>query len=177
MWPADFISFLITPPGKIGAPAGTTVRLASRNRPALIVYRNFSSLPRPPGTSDDRQRPAVTGVLSRPGSVHRGRHIPNQRGGGVLAGDTASAGSAPLLSFQVASGTESDRLLFLIITGQAAGVNAAMGCEGNETFSNGSSEPHMRRVNESLSVCTCTVLSERDRWHQPCVPERDASRR
>ena len=50
-----------------------------------------------------------------------------------------------------------------------------MGCEGNETFSNGSSEPHMRRVNESPSVCTCTVLNERDRWHQPCVPERDGS--
>ncbi len=50
-----------------------------------------------------------------------------------------------------------------------------MGSEGNETFSNGSSEPHMRRVNESLSVCTCTVLSERDRWYQPCVPERDES--
>jgi hypothetical protein len=31
----------------------------------------------------------------------------------------------------------------------------------------------MRRVNESLSVCTCTVISERDRWHQPCVPERE----
>jgi hypothetical protein len=44
--------------------------------------------------------------------------------------------------------------------GQAARMNAAMGCEGNETFSNGSSEPHMRRVNESLSVCTCTVHSD-----------------
>ena len=50
-----------------------------------------------------------------------------------------------------------------------------MGCEGNETFSNGSSEPHMRRVNESPSVCTCTVISERDRWHRPCVPERAVS--
>ena len=54
-------------------------------------------------------------------------------------------------------------------------VNAAMGFEDNETFSNGSSEPHMRRVNESPSVCTCTVLSERDLWHQPCVPEREGS--
>ncbi len=33
----------------------------------------------------------------------------------------------------------------------------------------------MRRVNESLSVCTCTVLSERDRWPLPCAPERDGS--
>ncbi|MEI7433456.1 MAG: hypothetical protein WCJ93_04305 [Methanomicrobiales archaeon] len=52
-----------------------------------------------------------------------------------------------------------------------------MGCEGNELLSSNSSEPHMRRGNESPSVCTCTVLSERDRWHQPCVPEREGNRR
>jgi hypothetical protein len=50
-----------------------------------------------------------------------------------------------------------------------------MGCEGNETFSNGESEPHMRRVNESPSVWTCTVLSERDLRPQPGVPKCDGS--
>ena len=44
--------------------------------------------------------------------------------------------------------------------GQAARVNAAMGCEGNGTSVDGPSEPHMRRVHESLSVCTYQVISD-----------------
>lgn len=34
------------------------------------------------------------------------------------------------------------------------------GYEGKETFSNGSSEPHMRRVNESPSVYSCMAHSD-----------------
>jgi hypothetical protein len=72
-------------------------------------------------------------VIGKREISEKGGHIPNQRGGGVLAGDTASAGSAPLLSVQVASGTESDRLLCLRFFMLSNNISERMVCiaEGN----------------------------------------------
>ena len=81
----------------------------------------------------------VTGLPSRPVSIPHPEYIlSHQRAVGALGGDTASTGSVLPPFIQAASGNGKQPIFIsVIIGGQAARVNAAMGCEGNETFSNG----------------------------------------
>jgi hypothetical protein len=101
----------------------------------------------------DRNRAAFPPLTCIPSPDHILIHM---RAVGALGGDTVSTGSVLPPSVQAASETISSRYSLQIIEGQAARPSEAR---------------------ESRSVCTLTEHSERDRWHQPCVPDCEGSRR